>query len=95
VKAVLISAVAALFTATCAFALMAVAGAAFFSGEGGYGFGLIFCPIGALVAGALTLSMISEACARCKLRLTMISANLLFEFGPALVEDVERVLSRV
>ena len=57
-KAVLISAVAALFTATCAFALMAVAGAAFFSGEGGYGFGLIFCPIGALVAGALTFYLV-------------------------------------
>jgi len=58
VAAVLIAAVAALLAAICAFALIAFIGAAFFSGEGGYGFGLIFSPIGALLAGAITFVMV-------------------------------------
>jgi hypothetical protein len=58
VTAVLVSAVAALFAAICAFALIAFIGAAFFPGEGGYGFGLIFCPIGAFLAGVITFVVV-------------------------------------
>ena len=57
-SAVLISAVAAIFAAICAFAVIAFVGAAFFPGEGGYGFGLILCPIGALLAGATTFVVV-------------------------------------
>ena len=52
--AVLVSAIAALLSSICAFVLMVVIGATFFSGEAGYGFNLMFGRIGALVAGVLT-----------------------------------------
>jgi hypothetical protein len=51
--AVLVSAVAALIAASCAFALITFIGARFFSGEAGYGVGLAFGPLGALLAGAM------------------------------------------
>jgi len=49
---VLISAVIALVVAICAFVFATFIGATFFSSEAGYGFGLLFAPLGALVAGA-------------------------------------------
>lgn len=46
--AVLISMMSGLIAAVCAFALIAFIGAAFIPSESGYGFGLVFCPLGAL-----------------------------------------------
>jgi hypothetical protein len=54
VTAVILSAIAALFSSICTFVLMAIIGATCFRGEAGYGFSLMFGPIAALVAGILT-----------------------------------------